>query len=261
MGNPLANETAQATNAFSRNAVLNGAAHGLAGPVLADLAELTSYSEARQAKELARLATLFPPLLDGDAPAFDFHPAFHALARRGVAAGLAGSVWGNEADEAGARHLIRALKLATVATLEPTHITLLSHTHASMAALMNDSDSLGRWAAGLMSKQYDTAARPVSEKQGLTVALAVDVAVEAKNTSDGWKLNGRNLPLPAPAADLIIVRGVTEGRGETCFVVERHQTASQGLYLSSTAASAACDLVDVPARSRSPLCLPSHRAR
>ncbi|EFL90291.1 acyl-CoA dehydrogenase [Ahrensia sp. R2A130] len=248
----MANDTTRAANAFSRNTVLNGAANGLPDPVLEDLAELAIYTEARQAKELARLTTLFQPRLDGDAAAFDFHPAFHALARRGVTAGLAGSVWSNEEVEAGARHLTRALRLATAATLEPTHLTLLSHTHASMAALMNDSESLGRWASGLMSRQYDTGARLSAEKQGLTVALAVDAVMTAEKGEGGWTITGRGLPLPAPAADLILVRGQTTANGppqaETCFVIDRYAAASSGLRLSISDGAAHCDFANVPAQ-------------
>jgi len=248
----LANDTARAANAFSQDTVLNGAANGLPETILAGLAEFADYASSRQARELARLTALFPPRLDGDAPAFDFHPAFHALARRGVAAGIAGSVWSSEEDEAGSRHLIRALRLATAATLEPTHLTLLSHTHASMAALMNDSDSLGRWAPGLMAKHYDTGARPSAEKQGITVALAVDVVMAAEKTGQGWTITGRGLPLPAPAADLILVRGQTSSnsqpQGETCFVIDRYDAASAGLRLSAENAVATCDFANVPAQ-------------
>ena len=247
----MANDTAQAANAFSRNVVLSGAANGLPHAVLANLAEFAAYADARQAKELARLTGLFKPLLDGDAPAFDFHPAFHALARRGVAAGLSSSVWSNEDGESGARHLSRALRLVTAATLEPTHLTLLSHTHASMAALMNDSDSLARWATGLMSKQYDTGAKPIAEKQGLTVALAVDAVLTAQKTPGGWTVTGRGLPLPAPAADLIIVRGQSaeqgSPQGETCFVVDRFAAATDGLRFTVANGSASCDFTNVAA--------------
>ena len=73
-------------------------------------------SARRESFELGRIANVSPPLLRTHDPSgvridvVEFHPAYHALMRRSVAAGLHASIWDAVEPEASVRSVTRAAR-------------------------------------------------------------------------------------------------------------------------------------------------------
>ena len=98
-------------NAYLADGVLLNLTQKLSEPVRKGLADHGKWVASAEALELARLANENPPKLrafDARGDRLDqveFHPAYHALMRRGIAIGLGGSTWEEDNEENGVRIL------------------------------------------------------------------------------------------------------------------------------------------------------------
>ncbi len=82
-----------------------------------------------------------------------FHPAYHALMRRSMLAGLHCSSFDRGEDEAGLRHRARAVRLYMTAQTECGHLCPMTMTNAALASLKSAPDLLGIWAPRILSRQ------------------------------------------------------------------------------------------------------------
>src|SRR6185312_2581880 len=101
--------------------------------------------------ELGRIANELPPTLrthDANGTRIDvveFHPAYHALMRRSVTAGLHASTWDATDAESNVRTLARAARLFMTAQVEAGHICPMTMTNASVAAIAHSPDLAEAW--------------------------------------------------------------------------------------------------------------------
>ena len=103
-------------NLFEADPLVNSAASGFPDSVRQELSELGAFWGTHEAREFARLANRYAPELeryDAKGERIDqvtFHPAYHALMRRSMLAGLHCSSFDRGEEEAGLRHRARAVR-------------------------------------------------------------------------------------------------------------------------------------------------------
>ena len=225
-------------NLMETDPLLDRTVSGFPDAVRNDLAQSGTFWGSAEAREFARLANLAEPELDRfDAKGHRidevaFHPAYHALMRRSVSAGLHCSAWLNDPHEEGLRHRARAARLYMTAQTECGHICPMTMTNASFAALRQAPDIFAAWAPRIFSKTYDRSFRPPSEKKGVTIGMAMtekqggsDVranTTRAEHSSqDGlFHITGHKWFMSAPMSDAFLMLAQTE-EGLSCFLVPR----------------------------------------
>jgi putative acyl-CoA dehydrogenase len=224
-------------NLFESDPLINSAASGFPDSVRQDLSELGAFWGAHEAREFARLANKNPPELeryDARGERLDqvtFHPAYHALMRRSMLAGLHCSSFDRGEDEAGLRHRARAVRLYITAQTECGHLCPMTMTNASLASLRHAPDLLATWAPHILSRSYDRAFRPVEAKRGVTIGMGMterqggsDVRTNitrAVAEGDGfYRVTGHKWFFSAPMSDAFLVLAQAEA-GLTCFLMPR----------------------------------------
>jgi len=228
-------------NAFETDGVLSELSKGLPKSVLDGFSTQGKWVASREALDLARLANENPPQLrthDAKGERIDlveFHPAYHALMRRGVSSGLHASIWDESEEEQGNRNLARAFRFILTSQLECGHTCPLTMTNASVAALMTTPDVLKDWMPRIVSREYDSSQRSPGVKSGLTIGMGMterqggsDVRqnvtkAEMSNAggADGlWRINGEKWFFSAPMCDAFLILAQTSV-GLSCFLVPR----------------------------------------
>ncbi len=224
-------------NLFTTDPALGALVEGLPQSVLADLTQLGGSLGTQDSFELGRLANSYPPVLRSfDANGFrvdsiEFHPAYHALMRRSVASGLSASVWDTTGEEMRVRTVARAARMFMTAEVECGHLCPMTMTNASIAAVAHAPVLADMWLPKVRSRKYDGGQRPISEKGGATLGMAMtekqggsDVASNATRAEpvDGnWRLTGHKWFVSAPASDgFLVLAQATEGL--SCFLVPRY---------------------------------------
>lgn len=228
-------------NAYTSDGVLMELTKALPKPLRESFASHGKWVASAEALDLARLANENAPKLNThDArgnrlDTVEFHPAYHALMRRGVSIGLAGSIWEDNEEEKGNRNFTRAVRFMLTSELEQGHTCPLTMTNASVAALMTQPDVLKDWMSRIVSRQYDSSQRSPGSKQGLTIGMGMTERqggsdVRANTTTaelnpDGhWRINGEKWFFSAPMCDAFLVlayAGEGEERALSCFLVPR----------------------------------------
>ena len=161
----------------------------------------------------------------------EFHPAYHALMRRSVVAGLHASVWDAANGEGAVRTVARAARLFMTAQAECGHICPMTMTSASVAALAHAPELADRWLPVIRSRQYDSSARPLAEKSGATIGMGMtekqggsDVSAtttRAEDSRDGlYRITGHKWFMSAPMSDAFLVLAQAE-EGLSCFLMPR----------------------------------------
>jgi putative acyl-CoA dehydrogenase len=200
---------------------------------LSTLGHLAGSSEVQQ---WAVEADTYPPVLrthdryGNRVDEVDFHPAWHALMTKAVAAGLGGSAWASDDPNA---HQIRAAGFMTWYQTEAGHGCPMSMTYAAVPALRVDAAVGEQWIPGLTSAIYDFGLRDPNEKAGLIAGMSMTEKqggsdVRSNTTSatpiagepGAYTLRGHKWFCSAPMSDLFLVLAHAEG-GLTCFVVPR----------------------------------------
>ncbi|HMB48558.1 MAG TPA: acyl-CoA dehydrogenase family protein [Afifellaceae bacterium] len=225
-------------NLLETDPLLDRSASGFPDTVRNELTQSGQFWGSTEAREFARLANLYAPELDRfDAKGHrvdevSFHPAYHALMRRSVAAGLHCSAFGNEPDEEGMRHRARAVRLYMTAQTECGHICPMTMTNAAFAALRQSPDIFAAWAPRMFSRTYDRSFRPPSEKKGVTIGMAMtekqggtDVRANTtradRSSQDGlYHITGHKWFMSAPMSDAFMMLAQTD-EGLSCFLVPR----------------------------------------
>ena len=164
-------------NAFDSDGVLLELTKGLPQSVRDGFSAQGKWVASPEALDLARLANENTPQLrthDAKGERIDvveFHPAYHALMRRGVSAGLHASIWDDGEEEQGNRNLSRAVRFILTSELECGHTCPLTMTNASVAAIMTTPDVLKDWMPRIVSRDYDSSQRSPGVKTGLTIGM------------------------------------------------------------------------------------------
>jgi putative acyl-CoA dehydrogenase len=158
----------------------------------------------------------------------EFHPAWHSLMRLSIEHGLASLPWTEPKQGA---HVARAALMLLASENEAGHTCPVSMTYAVVPALRKQPDLAREWEPHIHRLKYDPRARPVSEKAGALMGMAMtekqggsDVRSNttlAETTGGGaYLLTGHKWFCSAPMCDAFLVLAQALG-GLTCFLVPR----------------------------------------
>jgi putative acyl-CoA dehydrogenase len=216
---------------FATDAALRGAlaAGGLAG----EFAALSAFGKqwgAAEAFELGRLANENEPRLHAISPRgkridfVEFHPAYHELMRRSMAAGLHVSTW------EGRPHAVRAAQVFMAYQVESGHICPITMTHAALAALQAEPELHAQWRPAVAGRAYDPRQAPWRDKTAVTLGMAMterqggtDVRsnqTRAVRAGEFYEIHGDKWFMSAPMSDAFLTLAQADG-GLTCFLVPR----------------------------------------
>ncbi|MFE2579695.1 acyl-CoA dehydrogenase family protein [Streptomyces sp. NPDC059378] len=156
----------------------------------------------------------------------DFHPAWHRLLGKGVAAGLTGA-WTRPGG-----HVRRAAGFLVWTQVDAGTGCPLSMTHAAVPALRHDPALAAEWEPRLTSTLYDRTLRPagqkagalfgmgMTEKQGGSDVRANTTAAVPLAEAGTYALTGHKWFCSAPMSDGFLVLAQAP-EGLTCFLVPR----------------------------------------
>ncbi|MFI8230831.1 acyl-CoA dehydrogenase family protein [Streptomyces sp. NPDC085900] len=156
----------------------------------------------------------------------EFHPAWHRVLGKGVAAGLT-AAWARPAG-----HVRRAAAFLVWTQVEAGNLCPLSMTHAAVPALRTDPDLAATWEPRLTSMVYDRELRParlkagalfgmgMTEKQGGSDVRANTTAAAPLAEDGTYALTGHKWFCSAPMSDGFLVLAKAP-EGLTCFLVPR----------------------------------------
>ncbi|WP_438303009.1 acyl-CoA dehydrogenase family protein [Streptomyces sp. HUAS TT11] len=156
----------------------------------------------------------------------EFHPSWHRLLGKGVAAGLT-AAWSRPGG-----HVRRAAAFVLWTQAEAGNGCPLSMTHAAVPALRTDPALAAEWEPRLTSTVYDRELRPAAEKAGVIFGMGMTEKqggsdVRANTTAarplaeDGtYELTGHKWFCSAPMSDAFLVLAQAPG-GLTCFLLPR----------------------------------------
>ncbi|GGT19401.1 acyl-CoA dehydrogenase family protein [Streptomyces griseoviridis] len=198
----------------------------------AELSGLGRSCGSAQVQEWAAQAEGEPPVLRSHdryghrVDQVDFHPAWHRLLGKGVAAGLT-AAWSRPGG-----HVRRAAAFLLWTQVEAGTTCPLSMTHAAVPALRADPALAAEWEPRLTSTVYDREARPahlkagvlfgmgMTEKQGGSDVRANTTAARPLAEAGTYELTGHKWFCSAPMSDGFLVLAQAPG-GLTCFLVPR----------------------------------------
>lgn len=226
-------------NFFTSDPVLMAMVEAAPPGVIEVLSGLGAFYGSGETLELGRLANQSPPKLrshDAQGNRIDsveYHPAFHALMRRSVAAGLHCSVWDAAGGEGKVRTVARAARLFLSAQVDAGHLMQLSATNASVAALAHSPRLAERWLPMIRSRKYDAAMKPAPQKAGILTSLAItekqagtdlkllSTRAERDGADANHRLVGHKWFVSGPMSDAFVTLAQTK-EGLSCFLVPRH---------------------------------------
>ncbi len=161
-----------------------------------------------------------------------YHPAYHALMRAAIEAGLHAAPWTHAA--AGA-HVARAAGLYLHSQVDAGHCCPISMTFAAVPCLRRQPDLADRWLPKITAPVYDARNVPVEDKRGLTIGMAMTekqggsdvranttraVPLAGRGGGEVYELIGHKYFVSAPMCDAFLVLAYAEG-GMSCFLVPR----------------------------------------
>jgi putative acyl-CoA dehydrogenase len=229
-------------DAYTADRALSAAVERHLDPELLDearseLAALGRTCGSAQVQEWGVLANENPPTLRTHdrygrrIDEVDFHPAWHRLLGKGVAAGLT-AAWARPGG-----HVRRAAAFLLWTQVEAGNGCPLSMTHAAVPALRTDPDLAAEWEPRLTSLIYDRELRPpgqkagslfgmgMTEKQGGSDVRASTTAATPLAEAGTYTLTGHKWFCSAPMSDgFLVLAQAAPAPGEgglTCFLVPR----------------------------------------
>lgn len=208
--------------------------------VTPELAALAIAAGSAEVIERAGLANVHPPVLhthDRSGERIDeveFHPAWHTLMSRAVAAGLHGTPWAPGAGQHA--HLQRAAGFYLLTQTESGHMCPISMTYAAVPVIRQHPELAAAYCPGLQSTRYDFGLRPPGSKRGLLAGMSMtekqggsDVRANtttanpvggSASAADEYRLNGHKWFTSAPMNDVFLTLAQAPG-GLTCFLLPR----------------------------------------
>ena len=155
-----------------------------------------------------------------------FNDGYHRVMKTASALGYSNAAWNGQPGG----HATHAAHVYMLNQVEPGCCCPLTMTYAGVPALNADPELAKIWQPKLTSGLYDPSTRPVAEKPGATLGMAMtekqggsDVrANTTKATRDGghYRLTGHKWFCSAPMSDGFLTLAQAEG-GLTCFLVPR----------------------------------------
>ncbi|MCC6948274.1 MAG: isovaleryl-CoA dehydrogenase [Bradyrhizobiaceae bacterium] len=228
------------TDLWAGDAALAGAvrAFGAAGKI--DEQALAAFGRrwgTAAMAEYGRLANENPPKLrsydarGNRADVVEFHPAYHALMREAIAAGIHSSIWGEDGGVAAPGAFVARAALVHMQTaVEQGHQCPIVMTNAATAALKAEPALMKEWLPRIRSREYDPHFRPAAEKAGVTLGMGMtekqggsDVranTTRAEPDGDAYRIIGHKWFFSAPMCDAFLVLAQAKG-GLTCFLAPR----------------------------------------
>lgn len=226
-------------NLFSSDKVLGEALRReKAGWAAADLDRLGQRLGTAEIIAAGADANRYPPVLK----AFDryghrideveFHAAWHTLLGLALEFGLHTAPWSSPRDGA---HVARAAGTFMLAQIESGVYCPVSMAYASVATLKHAPSIAAEWLPRIYSRRYDPRFRPVSQKTGALIGMAMtenqggsdlraNVTRAEHYRSSGerhdYKLTGHKWFMSAPMCDAFLMLAQTAA-GPTCFLVPR----------------------------------------
>jgi putative acyl-CoA dehydrogenase len=164
----------------------------------------------------------------------EFHPAWHELMRLSIEHGLASLPW---AEPKRGAHVARAALMFLASQNEAGHTCPVSMTYAVVPALRQQTELAREWEAHIHSMRYDPRYRPVGEKSGALMGMAMTERqggsdVRANTTKaepigqDEYLITGHKWFCSAPMCDAFLVLAQAPG-GLTCFLLPRWTPAGK----------------------------------
>lgn len=156
----------------------------------------------------------------------EFHPAWHRVLGKGVAAGLT-AAWTRPGG-----HVRRAAAFLLWTQVDAGNCCPLSMTHAAVPALRTDPEFAAEWEPRLTSMVYDRELRPahlkagalfgmgMTEKQGGSDVRANTTSARPLPDGETYELTGHKWFCSAPMSDGFLVLAQAPG-GLTCLLVPR----------------------------------------
>lgn len=160
----------------------------------------------------------------------EFHPAYHQLMRAGLEAGVSAAAWQTHT----APHTLHSALLMLMGHADAGVCCPMSMTYACVPALRHAGWAEG-WISGATASTYDPAMKPMDQKAGLTIGMAMTEKqggsdVRANETraviigGDEVELTGHKWFCSAPMCDGFLTLAY-EGEGDqaalSCFLVPR----------------------------------------
>jgi len=187
--------------------------------------------------EFGRLANENPPKLREYDPhgyrseRVEFHPAYHALMRESMAAGIHCSTWGPDGGLSGPGAFVaRAARQMMSAEVEQGHQCPIVMTHAAAGALLTEPSLLKEWLPKIRSREYDPSFQLMTLKASVTLGMGMtekqggsDVranTTRAQPDGGAYRVVGHKWFMSAPMSDAFLVLAQAPG-GLTCFLMPR----------------------------------------
>lgn len=159
----------------------------------------------------------------------EFHPSWHSLMKISVENGVHSLPWQNPQKGA---HVARAALASMVTQIESGHLCPISMTYSVIPALRKEPTLAAEWESKIISTSYDPRFRPVTEKTGAIMGMAMtekqggsDVranttrAVALANGQE-YLITGHKWFCSAPMSDAFLVLAQAPS-GLTCFLLPR----------------------------------------
>ncbi|MGR3759608.1 acyl-CoA dehydrogenase family protein [Roseobacteraceae bacterium NS-SX3] len=156
----------------------------------------------------------------------EFHPGYHRVIGAAKELGYAHAAWSG----APGGHVTHAAHVYMLNQVEPGVCCPMTMTYAAVPALMAGKALADIWVPKLLSPDYDGSARPVAQKTGVTLGMAMtekqggsDVranTTRAVRDGDRYRLTGHKWFCSAPMSDGFLTLAYADG-GLTCFLVPR----------------------------------------
>jgi putative acyl-CoA dehydrogenase len=159
-----------------------------------------------------------------------FHPAYHQLMALAMRHRIHDVAW---SETRPGRHLAHAVLLALFTQAEAGTMCPINMTYASVAALSHGGEMADAVRARLIGGQYDAPLRPIADKAGVTVGMAMtekqggsDVranttrAIASNEGVGAYRLTGHKWFCSAPMSDAFLTLAQT-GNGLSCFLLPR----------------------------------------
>ncbi len=236
----VANQPAEfgGINLFDTDLALSEAALREGGAWLAaPLRALGAEAGSERVLELGELANRHPPELatfDRYGRRLDevkFHPAWHGLMDLAMQHRIHDIAW---AEPRPGGHVGHAALLALFTQAEAGAMCPMSMTYASVPALRKTPEVGGPWLDRLIGGRYDAPLRPIADKAGITIGMAMTEKqggsdVRANTTrafpiegsgSRAYRLVGHKWFCSAPMSDAFLTLAYAPG-GLSCFLVPR----------------------------------------
>lgn len=159
--------------------------------------------------------------------AVEFHPAYHSLMQLACRHNIHDIAHREPGRGAHGGH---AALLALFTQVEASVMCPINMTYAAVPALRADMAVGEPWIDRLIGGQYDAPLRPIAQKSGVTLGMAMtekqggsDVranTTRAQQTEDGYRLTGHKWFCSAPMSDGFLTLAYLDD-GLTCFLVPR----------------------------------------